>query len=93
MIDEELDRARANEALRLLKYKGTGTTLAEVAARLAREGWKPEDPLLKEARAILAEIFGDTAGNIASGTADGYREMDIALRALRRGIELGRAEK
>lgn len=49
-------------------------------SRIAREGWVPEDPLLKEAREI---VRSDTWEGV--GGAD-----ELALRALRRGIEIGK---
>ena len=42
MTHEELDKATADEAWRLLEE---GQDVAVIAARLAREGWKPPEPV------------------------------------------------
>lgn len=58
-------------------------------ARLAREGWLPEDPLLKEAEKLL-EAWGHSRNlpsfERASFDRPGLREFTIA--AIRRGMEL-----
>lgn len=94
MTDEEwrlvsdLDVARARKATAELDPKMTEMSVADAmdmavrAARLAREGWTPEDPLLNEAREI---VRSDTWHGL--GGAD-----ELALRALRRGIEIGKRE-
>jgi hypothetical protein len=46
MTDEELDKARANEAWRIhIEAGGDLGNMAIIAARLAREGWKPARPI------------------------------------------------
>jgi hypothetical protein len=47
MTPEELDEARATEAYRVYGGGtfGNGHTLATIAARLAREGWTPPEPV------------------------------------------------
>lgn len=97
MTDEEgtaLDRARAKQAHET-RYDKPGLlpwaqcteaykdALTSVA-RLARTGWKPEDPLLKEAREIACQH---------SGASEYNPFVALALKALRRGVEIGRAEK
>lgn len=42
MTPEELDKATADEAWRLLEE---GQDVAVIAARMAREGWKPPEPV------------------------------------------------
>jgi hypothetical protein len=44
MTNEELDEARAKEALRIWTAED-GVSHAVVAARLAREGWTPPEPV------------------------------------------------
>lgn len=91
MTDEELDRARADEARR--RYDATvghyatddirvggNETTCMVAARLAREGWTPPDPLEAEIDRILAHdlVFW------------GLSSRKYLRQAMERGIELGR---
>ena len=100
MTDEELDRARAAEAATLFSkgvgQKGNGVVLdtAEMAARLAREGWTPEDPLLKEAREIVASHYDghlrSVASEVRSGQMDDCDGVRIALTALKRGMASAR---
>jgi hypothetical protein len=46
MKPEELDKARGDEALRLHNGPHTnGASIAAIAARLAREGWTPPEPV------------------------------------------------
>ena len=80
MTNEELDRARVDEAIR--NGNGIVGSVALIAARLAREGWTPPvavDPDLIEARAIVNQ-------NI-------YKNVEaMALDAIKRGRELERVE-
>lgn len=94
--EEELDRARAEEALRLvglsLCLDYVSGTLAQNAcghaARLAREGWTPTDNLLIEAREAAAQYWeaqglSQWAENCRSGKCDGDDEVRAALIALK----------
>jgi hypothetical protein len=47
MTNEELDKARANKAweIRYVETKPTNDSIAQIAARLAREGWTPPPPV------------------------------------------------
>ena len=99
MIDEELDQARAEEAHRIAARAFNATAslyhAPKIAARLAREGWTPEDPLLKEAREILIAKFewsGVNATSCRDGECDRYGTLQMALTALKRGVELGKAK-
>lgn len=84
MTNEELDHARANFAFAQSKAGDLFTDIAAHAARLAREGWTPPEPVdpdLAEAEdlatwAELNEIF----------------RAQLALEAIKRGRELERAE-
>ena len=101
MTDEELDKARADEAWRLagINDPSTQTVLwsrkaVYAAARLAREGWMPVDPLLLEAREIYARALEANDGVYApkecrSGLCDDSAAISAVLAALRRGIEIG----
>lgn len=87
MTDEELDRARAIEAYRVVygdvgEAGGKFTIMAGVAARLAREGWMPPDPLEDE-----IERLRHTLGIRWADEAIG---MTYLRKALERGIEIGR---
>ena len=79
MTNEELDRARAEQAWSD-HYKGDGRDPTVIAARLAREGWTPPvpvDPDLAEAEAIWFE---------------GKSPVDLALAGIKRGRALAAAE-
>jgi hypothetical protein len=91
MTNEELDQARADEARRIVDETGRGRATA-IAARLAREGWMPVDPLLIEARKICAaKTDGDFKhSQFMSGNLDDSPYIELALAALKRGIEIGK---
>jgi hypothetical protein len=59
---------------------------------------EPVDPLLLEAREITAQIVGALGASwfgseFRKGRCDDHRYMQIALAALRRGIEIGEANR
>ena len=92
MTNEELDEARAAEAVRLATNGGLTAanleTPARIAARLAREGWEPVDPIVLKAREIVAaenEAEGkpNFAAVVRKGVCDRHVEMSIAIAALR----------
>lgn len=106
MTDDQLDQARADEALRICREDADKRGVpyaailpayfASTAARLAREGWTPPDPLLLEARRIMAAYCQDTHGApyaYMSGSADDGPWVQVALLGVRRGIELGREQE
>lgn len=91
MTDEELDLARAEEARRLwTAQEGIQPHDTVIAARLAREGWTPTDPLLIEAREICAayaRVHGEaTAPHYAGGHYDNQNDVQCTLTALRRSL-------
>lgn len=98
MTDEELDRARAEEAIRQEEAEvsagaGWAPTIraAQTAARLARTGWMPVDPLLLKARKVAAEYASlpipfyraEYVDEILAGKHDDGGDVQIALAALR----------
>lgn len=105
MTLDELDQARAGRALELYRKAGNKIPIelgigciavSTIAARLAREGWEPEDPLLKEALAVVDQLFGQPMepsewDKRHFGVEDRKTAMttQIDLCALRRGMELG----
>lgn len=96
MTNEELDRARAEEAPRLAreKYGATVWTMQHAileALRLAREDWRPTDPDLIEARKVAATLFPFSEPIIA-GEQDELHAVQAALAALKRGRELERGQ-
>lgn len=102
MTDEELDMARGDEAVRQLNavnHRGypDGSDYAARAARLAREGWTPEDPILKEAREVYASSFAwrdePLPQQIRRGDHDANPFMVVLIAALRRGIEIGEGDR
>lgn len=78
MTNEELDKARVDEAMRL--WDGSKGSLAVIAARLAREGWTPPaavDPDIAEAKRI----------------AENWDEIDeLVYAGIKRGRALAAAE-
>lgn len=84
MTDEELDRARASEAIRLSPEYANVPEMLAIAARLAREGWMPPDPL----EAAFNELTADTYGHHCLYSQSTMRER--IRKALERGIELGK---
>lgn len=85
MTGSELDRARAEEAMKSLPIVGTNErgymAIAEIAAKLGREGWTPPDPLQVEIEKIEFSIGGDY-----------FVFRDLVRKALERGIEIGKAQ-
>jgi len=84
MTNEELDRARVDEAFRVIKDDATKNLSLEVA-RLAREGWTPPvavDPDLEEAEGLRDNWENDILDEV----------IDVALAGIKRGRELERAE-
>jgi hypothetical protein len=81
MTNEELDKARSDEAYRMwLEEKGYREVVGIIAARLAREGWTPPvavDPDLAEARTIYHNSLPSNP-------------MGMALAGIKRGRELER---
>ena len=80
MTDEELDRARVDEAIRT--GNGIVGSVALIAARLAREGWTPPEPVDPDRLEAynLAVFFGEEFGN--------YTPARLALKAIKRGRAL-----
>lgn len=97
LTDEELDRARAEEARR--RDPISIGDVAFVAARLARTGWTPPpkvDPDVLEVRKLLAERskgngFDFIAHKLRSGAYDSDPVFQTTLAAIRRGREIERA--
>lgn len=95
MTNEELDIARAEEAWRIMG--GTLHDPAAYAARLAREGWtppEPVDPLLLIWRETMAEQYPNAADQYLKGECDDQQSFGFfgepLWTALQRGHELGR---
>jgi len=87
MTNEELDRARVEEALRV----GNGVNMALHAARLAREGWTPPEPVdpdLAEANRVYEAM--DWPDSLKGDTAECY--IEFIREGIKRGRELERAE-
>jgi hypothetical protein len=89
MTPEELDKATADEAWRLLEE---GEDVAVIAARLAREGWKPPEPVdpdLLVVREIAAKQYKGAeavvSADIRLGKYDGDAVLICALAAYKAG--------
>lgn len=88
MTDEELDRARSQEAHRMWtdgRPDGYNFDVAATAARLAREGWTPPDPLVAEVNKLTTGVIFHFDKERLAPTID-----DIVRKAIERGIEIGR---
>ena len=99
MTPEELDEARGDEALRLHNGPHTnGASIATIAARLAREGWAPPEPVdpdLLVVREIMAEEYEKAgwpalAKSAREGKLDEHRYMRGALIVYKAGKEAAR---
>jgi hypothetical protein len=89
--DEALDRAIADEALRR-HINGSRHNVAAEGAFLARTGWQPPapvDPLLLEARELVAAHTSNASALILDGKWDDDYSIKLVLAALQRGYELG----
>ncbi len=84
MTDEdELDMARVKEAKRLTGLPGIWPDISLIAARLAREGWTPPEPVdpdLAEAERLRNYWADDIIDEV----------IDVALAGIKRGRELER---
>lgn len=101
MSEDELDKARAEEAIRLHTSADgwenflieTKREIALTAVRLAREGWEPIDPDLIAAREICAKSTNWGEGkHILEGKADREYAMTVVLQAIKRGRQLERGQ-
>ena len=94
MTDEELDKARAEEALRQSRQlDATPSSTLILAARLARESWTPVDPDLIEAREVCASRTSvGVAAAYSSGSMDHTWAVQTALAGIKRGRELERGQ-
>lgn len=95
MTNEELDEARMRESMRRTLERGFSPHdkmgfsefAGRTAARLAREGWLPTDPILNRARDIVAKAFTDAGESVSAegarkGMFDDYPIMRATLAAL-----------
>ena len=94
MTPEELDKARAKRAweIRYVETNPTNDSMAQIAARLAREGWMPVDPDLLAVREIVAATYEDAgmsgvAREFRSGGFDKATALRSALAAYKAGKE------
>lgn len=78
-------------------YRSTPLSMENTFARyIAEHEEAPVDPLLIEAREIVAKGWGEGAGAVLAdecrqGLQDNDSEVRMALAGLRRGIEIGKA--
>jgi hypothetical protein len=103
MTNEELDKARADEAWRI--YTGGPKTdrLAAIAARLAREGWTPPEPVdpdVLSVREIVAVEWEKwcaehqvTTHYGAKFTRSGHCDHDHSFRAALAAYKAGRTAR
>ena len=74
--EEQLDDTRGLEALRICEERPTGLKfreLAQIAARLAREGWTPPEPVDPDVLAFrewAERTYSDSADDIRGGDWD-----------------------
>jgi hypothetical protein len=92
MKPEELDKATADEAWRIMEE---GQDVAVIAARLAREGYRPPEPVDPDVlvvREIVAKVFDekgwrDAAGEARKGQTDKGATLLAAFDAYKAGRE------
>lgn len=90
MTNEELDRARVDEAMRL--WDGSKGSLAVIAARLAREGWTP--PVAVDPDMVEAKYMAQTARAERLTHTGGYYDLDkLAFIAIKAGRALAAEAK
>jgi len=87
MTNEELDEATADEAWRLLEE---GQDVATIAARLAREGYAPPEPVDPDVLAVrefLSRSADDITArrNYLAGNYDTHNWFQSALAAYKAG--------
>ena len=92
MTNEELDEARGAEAYRVWGERPAedSQTVAHVAARLAREGWTPPEPVSDDVLAMRAWLKDNTAHigpYVDGGSADGVSQARAYLAGCTRGRE------
>jgi len=92
MTNEELDKARAQEARRIFDEAPSGVPghVATIAARLAREGWTPPppvDPDVLAVRGLLASraYSSHDPQDYLAGRYDDYAHFLHALAAYKFG--------
>jgi hypothetical protein len=99
MTPEELDKARSDEAWRIWERQPDSLPeTATIAARLAREGWAPPEPVdpdLLVVREIMAEEYEKAgwpalAKSAREGKLDEHRYMRGALIVYKAGKEAAR---
>ena len=93
MTNEELDTARAKEAWRI--YTGVPKTdrLAAIAARLAREGWTPPEPVEPDVLAFKVWVKKEYP-NLEPGKWDDSELEDAYLaKAYLAGARMARAQE
>ena len=92
----ELVNKEKGDAYFTATYVAISYTGQALARYIAQHEEKPIDPLLIEAREIVAEYFATdgspiTAAKYSSGAWDSLPAVLVTVEALRRGIELGKA--
>jgi hypothetical protein len=97
MTDEELDTARAKEAVRKVYGAATHTTVAEqvafIAAKLARERWTPAEPNLVLARQVVIDYSAEHSIPLAvDETRAGRCDTDPWVQIAFAGIKAARGE-
>jgi hypothetical protein len=94
MTPEELDRARSDEAWRIWERQPDSLPeTATIAARLAREGWMPPEPVDPDVAAVREVVAAEweavrdkaSAAEIRDGRRDGSHLVRIALAAYKAG--------
>ena len=94
MTPEELDKARANEAWRLWQIQNTDHPQPDIiAARLAREGWMPPEPVdpdVLAVRKVMEAFYPMWAADFLAGASDQHMDFRAALVAFKAGKEAGK---
>lgn len=89
----DYDRAVGKEAHRRACASEFGAHVGEVASALVRNGWKPVDPDLIEARKMAAETYPEIAKDYLAGKWDNNSStVQSRLAGIKRGRELERGQ-
>jgi hypothetical protein len=92
MTNEELDKARVDEAWRVAAREGHGK-ISMVAARLARENWTPPEPVDPDLVAWRRWALTSGLGYLPSTTAAGTWDQSESAKGFVAGARMAREQE
>lgn len=95
MTNEELDKARGKEAIRIWRKRGGDhLAFATIAARLAREGWNPPEPVDPDLLAFRAFASKEAkSASLAEAYRDGEMDSGASARLFLAGARMAREQE